>query len=72
MRCAVGCLGCLGIKVQVYQDNRVLGCLGYRVLRFWGVEVAGIWDYYGWILDFGGPEFQGCLGAGIWGTRVSV
>lgn len=50
----LGCLWCWGIEVQVYQDNRVLGCPGYRVLGFWGVEVAGIWDYWGWILEFGG------------------
>lgn len=54
VRCAAGGLRCWGIEVQVYQDNRVLGCPGYRVLGFWDVEVAGIWDYWGWILEFGG------------------
>lgn len=63
----LGCLRCWGIKVQVYQDNRVLGCLGYRVLRFGGVEVAGIWGYWGWILEFGGAGILRCQSfGGVW------
>lgn len=70
----MGCLQFWDIKVQ---DNSVLECLGYRVLRFGGVEVAGIWDYWGWVLEFGGAWILGCqsfggLGARIWGTSVSV
>ncbi|RLV87425.1 hypothetical protein DV515_00015709 [Chloebia gouldiae] len=73
MCCAVGCLGCLGIKVQVYQDNRFWGAWAIG-LQVFGIIMGGFWILGGqsfggvWVPGFGVPGFQ-CREAGVPGGR---